>query len=254
MFALLDVLFGLLRASLRTRSDLVLENLLLRPQLAILTRPTRKRPPLRRRDKLVWILVRRLRSDWRHHLIVVRPETVIRWHRRGWQLFWWWRSRSPLGRPRLSPEVRALIARMSRETPLCGAERIRGELLKLGIVVSARSIRRVCLRRETRPPTQGWRTFLANHRPRIWAADFLTVHTLAFKVLYVLLFVAHDRREIVHVNVTASPTAAWVWASWCRRPPGGACPGSWCEIGIASTARISRGGRTGSESRPSSRR
>jgi transposase InsO family protein len=155
---------------------------------------------------------------------VVRPETVIRWHRRGWRLFWWWRSRCPLGRPRLSPEVRELIATMSRDNPLWGAERIRGELLKLGIAVSKRSIRRYRWRRGPRPPSQSWRTFLSNHRPDIWAADLFTVQTLTFRTLYVLLFIAHDRRELVHLAVTAHPVAAWVWrqlvqaTQWGRQP------------------------------------
>ena len=113
---------------------------------------------------------------------------------------------------------------MSRENPTWGSERIRGELLKLGVVVSNRSIRRYRGSRPSRPPSQTWRTFLANHRPDVWAADLFTVQTLTFKTLYVLLFVAHDRRELVHWNVTASPTAAWVWrqlievTSWGRRP------------------------------------
>src|SRR5262245_60027107 len=158
MFGLLGVLFRLIRVCLRSRHDLVVENLLLRHQPADLTRPTRKRPLLRGRDKLVWILARRLCHDWRRHLVVVRPETVVAWHRRGWRLFWRWRSRCPLGRPRLSAEVRDLIATMSRDNPRWGAERIRGELLKLGMVVSKRSIRRYRWRRAPRPPTQTWRT------------------------------------------------------------------------------------------------
>jgi transposase InsO family protein len=113
---------------------------------------------------------------------------------------------------------------MSRDNPLWGAERIRGELLKLGIVVSKRSIRRYRWRRGPRPPTQSWRTFLANHRARIWAADFFTVQTLTFRIVYVLVFVGHDRREIVHLNVTASPAAAWVWRQLLEATPWGRVP------------------------------
>jgi transposase InsO family protein len=224
MFGLVAVLFGLLGAALRSRRDLVLENLLLRHQLATLARPTRKRPPLRRRDKLLWVLARRLCPDWRRHLVLVRPETVVAWHRRGWRLFWWWRSRCPVGRPRLSPEVRELIATMSRDNPLWGAERIRGELLKLGIMVSKRSIRRYRFRRPPGSSSQSWRTFLANHRPQIWAADLFTVQTLTFRTLHVLLFVAHGRRELIHVNVTSSPTAAWVWRQVVQATPWGRLP------------------------------
>jgi hypothetical protein len=114
----------------------------------------------------------------------VTPETVVRWHRQGWRLFWRWKSRSRGGRPHLSPEVRELIARMSRENRLWGTERIRGELLKLGIVVSSRSIRRYRWRGPRRPPSQTWRTFLANHAHHRWAADLFTVPTLTFKTLY----------------------------------------------------------------------
>jgi transposase InsO family protein len=215
-----------LRAACRSRSDLVLENLLLRHQLAVLTRPTRprRRVAFRRLDKLLWVLVRCLRRGWRRHLVAVTPDTVVRWHRAGWRWYWRWRSRSPGGRPRLSPEVRELIARMARENPLWGSKRIRGELLKLGIAVSDRSIRRYRWRPPGRPPSQTWRTFLANHAHAIWAADLFVVQTLTFKTLYVLVFIAHGRRELIHLAVTAHPTAAWVWrqvveaTAWGRRP------------------------------------
>ena len=128
MLEYLLLLTELFRTGVRRRSELVAENLLLRHQLAVLTRPTRKRPRLRAGDRLFWVVARRLRRDWRRHLVLVRPETVLRWHRRGWQLFWRWKSRPRLGRPRLRPEVRALIAAMARDNPRWGSERIRGEL------------------------------------------------------------------------------------------------------------------------------
>ena len=210
MLEYLLLLVGLFLAVLRSRADLVAENLLLRHQLAVLARPTRKLPPLRGRDKLLWVLARRLCAVWRRHLVLIRPETVVRWHREAWKLLWHRRSRPRLGRPRLNDETRELIAVMSRDNPRWGTERIRGELLKLGVVVSNRSIRRYRGRTPPRPPSQTWRTFLANHRPQIWAADLFTVRTLTFKTLYVLLFITHDRRELMHCNVTAQPTAAWV--------------------------------------------
>jgi transposase InsO family protein len=226
MLEYLLLVTGLIRTTLRRRSDLVAENrhLLLRHQLAILTRPTRRQPRLRARDKLFWLLVRAVRRDWRRHLVVVRPQTVIRWHRHAWRLFWRWRSRPGLGRPRLEAEVRELIARMAHENPLWGSERIRGELLKLGIAVSRRSIQRYRWCRPVHPPSQTWRTFLANHAQAIWAADLCTVQTLTFRTLYVLVLIAHGRRELVHVAVTAHPAAAWVWrqaveaTAWGRRP------------------------------------
>ena len=215
-----------LRGACRRRGDLVLENFLLRHQLAVLTRPPRqrRRVRLRRLDKALWVLIRRLRRDWRRHLVFVTPDAVLRWHRAGWRRYWRWRSRGGGGRPRLSPEIRALIARMSRENPLWGSERIRGELLKLGIAVSNRSIRRYRSPGSPRPPSQTWRTFITNHAHAIWAADLCVVQTLTFRTLYVLLFIAHGHRELVHVNVTAQPTAAWVWRQlveatpWRRRP------------------------------------
>jgi transposase InsO family protein len=224
MLEYLLLFVGLVRAALHRRSDLVAENLILRQQLAVLTRPTRKRPRLCFRDRLFWVVVRALRRDWRRHLVVVRPETVIGWHRQSWRLFWRWKSRPRGGRPRLDAEVRELIARMARENPAWGSERIRGELLKLGITVSKRSVQQYRRRGPARPPSQTWRTFLANHRPDLWAADLFTVQTLAFKTLYVLVFIAHGRRELVHVNVTAHPTAAWVWRQLLEATPWGRQP------------------------------
>ena len=211
MLELLWLLLTTILACVRPRQDLVLENLLLRHQLAVLTRPTRTRPRARLRiwDKLLWVLARQWCAGWRKHLAIITPETVVRWHRQGWRLFWRWKSRSRGGRPHLSPEVQELIASMSRENRLWGTERIRGELLKLGIVVSNRSIRRYRWRGPKRPPSQTWRTFLRNHAHHLWAADLFTVPTLTFKTLYVLV---------------SSPTAG---ASWCmstsrptQRPPG----------------------------------
>ena len=217
------LLLGAIRAVACRQADLVVENLLLRHQLAALTRPGRRRPRLRCRDRLIWLAVRRLVHDWQRHLVIVEPRTVVRWHRQAWKLFWRWKSARP-GRPRLSAEVRGLITAMSRENPLWGTERIRGELLKLGISVSNRSIRRYRWRGPKRSPSQTWRTFLANHRPQIWAADLLTIQTLTFRTLYIFFFITHDRRELVHFNVTANPTAAWVWrqlleaTAWGRKP------------------------------------
>ena len=184
MLDLLLVALAGLRAACRSRGDLVLENLLLRHQLGVLTRPTRRqRVRFRSVDRLLWVLIHRLCRDWRRHLVVVTPGTVIRWHRAGWRLYWRWRSHAAGGRPRLSAEVRALIARMSQDNPLWGSERIRGELLKLGVVVSNRSIRRYRWRDDGRPSSQTWRTFLRNHTAHIWAADLFTVQTVTFRTL-----------------------------------------------------------------------
>ena len=227
MFELFALLLAAVGAARRRRGDLIAENLLLRPAPAGGAHPPHASAtarPLRRPDTLLWVLVRRLRRDGRRHLVVVTPDTVVRWHRAGWRLYWRWRPRSPGGRPRLSPEVRDLIARMSEANPLWGSERIRGELLKLGIVVSHRSIWRYRWRPPGRPLSQTWRTFVRKHAHAIWAADLCVVQTLAFETLNVLVFIAHGRRELVYLAVTAHPTAAWVWrrpveaTAWGRRP------------------------------------
>jgi putative transposase len=130
MIELIELLLTTLGSVFRSRKRLILENLLLRQQLQVALR-CQRRPRLRTRDKLFWLLVRHLFRNWRRHLLLVRPETVLRWHRQGWRLFWQWRSHHPLGRPRLTAELRSLIATMARENPHWGTERIRGELLKL---------------------------------------------------------------------------------------------------------------------------
>ena len=208
----------------RSRQELALENLVLRHQLEVLLRRQPK-PCLRNRDRILLVWVRRLwPAGWSLQLRIVRAETVIGWHRRGWRLYWTWRSRSRLGRPRLSPEVRDLITRMSRDNPLWGTVRIRGELLKLAIVVSNRSIRRYRWRGPKRERSQTWRTFLRNQIKGIWAADLFVVQTIGFQSLYVFFFIRHERRELIQCKVTASPTAAWIWrqmievTAWGRQP------------------------------------
>ena len=209
MIECLLLLLALLRAAVRARTELVAESLLLRHQLAVLTRPTRRRPRLRGRDKLVWLLARLVQPDWRRHAILVRPETVVRWHRQGWRLLRRRRSCGPMGRPRVGAEVRDMIARTARENPGWGAERIRGELLKLDIAVSKASVQRYRRRGPARRPGQTWATFLRNHRPSIWAADLLTVQTLAFRTLYVFVLSATPGASS---STRTSPPA--------RQPPG----------------------------------
>ena len=211
-------------AAVRSRRDLALENLVLRHQLQVALR-TNRHPRLHGPDRVLWVWLRRLWPErWREHLHVVQPETVLRWHRKGWRLYWTWKSRTRLGRPHLSAEVRALIARISHENPLWGTERIRGELLKLGIAVSNRSIRRYRWRRLRPTGSQSWRTFLANQLRGIWAADLFVVHTASFRILYVSFLISHQRRELVHFNVTASPTAAWIWHQVLEATPWGRQP------------------------------
>jgi hypothetical protein len=202
VLGLLLVFLAALRAFFRSRHDVFLENLALRHQLEVVLR-NNPRPSLKSRDRVLWVWLSRLWPGWRRHLRVVRPETVIGWHRKGWRLYWTWKSRTRLGRPRLSREVRDLIAEMSRDNPLWGTERIRGELVKLGIVVSNRSIRRYRWGPASPTGSQRWRTFLANEIKGIWAADLFVVQTVGFRTIYVLFFISHGRRELVHFNVTS---------------------------------------------------
>lgn len=186
---------------------LALENLALRQQLAMYRR-TRPRPAIQSSDRLFWVGLRRGWTGWRSALVIVRPATVVAWHRRGFAWYWAWRSRPIGGRPRVSHELPRLIREMAGANPLWGAPRIHGELAKLGLSVSERTVSRLMPRRR-RPPSQTWRTFLQNHASALVALDFFTVPTLTGRVLFVLVVLAHERRRILHVNVTARPTSAW---------------------------------------------
>jgi len=190
----------------QARRDLAFENLLLRQQLAVL-KEKGGRAQISATDRSFWVLVLRLWPRWRDALHIVKPETVIRWHREGFRRHWA-RKCKKKGRPGLDPEIKALIRRMSRANPLWGAPRIHGELLKLGIEVSQTTVAKYLVR-EGKPPSQTWRTFLENHAKDIIATDFFTVPTATFRVLFVLVVLSHDRREILHTNVTESPTAEW---------------------------------------------
>jgi len=195
-------------SALRSHRALALENLALRHQLEVLQRNT-KRPRLTNRDRTLWVVLSRLWADWRKPLILVQPETVIRWHRRGFRLYWRWKSRPRWpGRQRVPKEIRDLIRGMSQVNPLWGAPRIHGELLKLGIELSQASVSKYMLRYR-KPPSQNWRAFLKNHAKDIVSVDFFTVPTATFRVLFVFLVLSNDRRQIIHFNVTESPTAAW---------------------------------------------
>ena len=205
------MLFLILRtfvSALRSHRALALENLALRHQLNVLQRNT-QRPRLTNKDRALWVIISRLWPAWRNPLVVVQPETVIRWHKRGFRVYWRWKSRPRWpGRRKIPEEFRALIRSMSRSNPLWGAPRIHGELLKLGITVSQATVSKY-MARHYKPPSQTWRTFLKNHATDIVSVDFFTVLTATFRVIFVFLVMSNDRRRIVHFNVTESPTAAW---------------------------------------------
>lgn len=188
--------------------QLALENLALRQQLAIYKR-TAARPKLRRSDRLFWVWLSKAWTGWRTAVIMVTPDTVLRWQRRRFRAHWRRLSgRSAMGRPPVDAQIIALVARMAAANPLWGAPRIHGELLKLGIDVAERTISRLIRRRPPRP-AQTWRTFLTNHVRDLVSIDFFTVPTAGLRVLFVLVVLAHHRRRIVQFNVTEHPTAHW---------------------------------------------
>jgi transposase InsO family protein len=207
MLRWLGIIFGALRSTLRTHRELALENLALRQQVAV-WKAGRRRPRLTEMDRIFWVLLSRLWKSWRHSVHIVRPETVVRWHRPGFRLYWAWKSRRRWGRPAIGRDLRDLIRQMSRANPLWGAPRIHGELLKLGLTISQATVSKYMVRRQ-RPPSQGWRTFLKNHAADLIALDFFTVPTATFRVLFVLVMLTHGRRRLVHFNVTEHPTAEW---------------------------------------------
>ena len=206
------LLLGTILCLFRARRSLLLENLAFRQQLAALKR-RRPRPRPTVFDKLFWVFARKYWSGWKQALIVVNPETVVRWHRLGFALYWRVisKARRVVGRKRISKEVRDLIFRMAAENPTWGAPRIHGELLMLGFEVSERTISR-WMKRAPRDPelAKRWLAFLRNHRKAIAALDFFTVPTVRLRVLYCFFVISHDRRRILHFNVTKHPASLWI--------------------------------------------
>ena len=192
----------------KSRHQLRLENLALRQQLAML-KPSVKRPQVSPADRLFWILFSKYVDGWRTMLHALHPDTVVRWHREGFKHYWTWKSRHQrVGRPPVDKEIRKLIRQMQSANIGWGAPRIHGELLKLGIDISQAAVSKYMVRQQ-KPPSQTWRTFLENHADCIAGIDFFTVPTATFRILYVFIVLCHDRRHIVHFNVTAHPTARW---------------------------------------------
>src|SRR6267143_384850 len=212
MLSLLLLWLGALIRLFRSRGNLVLENLTLRQQLAVLKR-RHPRPRLGLFDKLFWVIARRVWSAWKESLIIVTPETVVRWHRTGFRMYWRLisRVRRKVGRRSTPREVRELIFRMVADNPTWGAPRIHGELLMLGFDLSERTISRWMKRAPRDPdPAKRWLAFLRNHREAIAAMDLFTVPTITFGALYCFFVIGHDRRKILHFNVTRNPNALWV--------------------------------------------
>ena len=209
MIALLWFLLTLFASPLKSKSRLEAENAALRYQLIVLRRKVGGRVRLTNGDRLFFIQLYRWFPSVLKVITVIRPETLVRWHRAGFRRYWCWKSRPFGGRPQISAELRTLIRRMSIENPLWGAPRIHGELLKLGFEVAQSSVAKYMVKRGG-PPGQGWRTFLRNHAPDIAAMDLFVVPTIGFSLLYAFVIVRLDRRDLVWISVTTNPTAEWI--------------------------------------------
>jgi putative transposase len=188
------------------QKQVALENVALRQQLAVRTTP---RPKLNNRDRLFWIGLYMIWQDWKSALMIVQPETVTSWHRKRFRRFWWKLSQAKQpGRPRTRSEIQKLIHAMATANPTWGAPRVHGELKKLGFKIAERTVSRLMPNKRGKP-SQTWMTFLRNHVGQMVSVDFFTVPTIQLRVLYVFVILAHDRRRVLHFNVTENPTAAW---------------------------------------------
>jgi hypothetical protein len=209
MVALLCFFVTLLASPFKSKSRLEAENAALRQQLIVLQRKVRGRIHFTNSDRLFFVQLYRWFPSVLKAMTIIRPETIVRWHRAGFRCYWRWKSRSLGGRPQIDADLRALIRRMSVENLLWGAPRIHGELLKLGFSVAQSTVAKYMARRRG-PSSQGWGTFLRNHSPHIAAMDLFVVPTIGFNLLYVLVIVRLARRELVWINVTSYPTAEWI--------------------------------------------
>jgi transposase InsO family protein len=209
MIGLLCFALAILASPFKSKLRLEAENAVLRHQLIVLRRRPHGRVQLTNHDRWFFVQLYRWFPSILKVLMIVRPETLLRWHRAGFRCYWRWKSRRRAGRPQIETELRALIRRMSIENPLWGAPRIHGELLKLGFEVAQSSVAKYMVKRRG-PPSQGWRTFLHNHAPEIAAMDLFVVPTIGFDLLYAFVIVRLGRRDLVWINVTAYPTADWV--------------------------------------------
>ena len=206
MIALLSFVLAIFAAPFKSKSRLEAENAALRHQLIVLRRKMQGRVWLTNNDRWFFIQLYRWFPSILNVLTVIRPETLVHWHRAGFRSYWRWKSRPRGGRPLIEADLRALIRRMSVENPLWGAPRIHGELLKLRLEIAQSSVAKYMVRRSG-PPSQGWRTFLRNHAPDIAAMDLFVAPTIGFDLLYTFIIVRLDRRDLVWINVTTNPTA-----------------------------------------------
>src|SRR6266513_810614 len=209
MVALISFLLNMVASLFKSKSRLEAENAALRHQLIVLQRKVRGRVRFTNSDRLFFVQLYRWFPSVLKSVAIIRPETLVRWHRAGFRRYWRWKSRSLGGRPQIDADLRALIRRMSIENALWGAPHIHGELLKLGFAVAQSTVAKYMTKRPD-PSAQGWGTFLRNHAPNIAAMDLFVVPTIGFNLLYVLVIVRLARRELVWINVTPHPTAEWI--------------------------------------------
>ena len=206
----------------RSKADLIAENALLRQQLIVLQRQS-KRPQLNNIDRIKLLLLARATPIWKQALLIVQPDTLLRWRRELFRIIWRRKSKPKVQSPRIPAETIALIRQMATDNLTWGAERIRGELLKLGIKVSKRTVQKYMGRKDKpRPSGQTWATFLKNHAPQIWACDFTQVYDIFFRSLFIFVIIEHASRRIVHVAVTSNPSDVWVAQQLLEATPWGA--------------------------------
>ena len=223
----------------KSRRRLEAENLLLRHQLTIALWRAPPRLRLLGSDRALLTWMTRLWPSLLDAVQVVQPETILRWHRAGFKMFWRWKSRHRAGRPRIDRGLRDLIRQMSRENPLWGASRIHGELLMLGFELAQSTVSKY-MTRPSKPPSQTWKTFLQNHAQAIAAIDICVVPTLTFELLFAFLILGHGRRQLLWFEVTRHPQpSGWLGRS-PRRFPGSRRQPTWCAITTAPTATPSR--------------
>jgi len=209
MIALVCFVLAMLASPFKSKSRLEAENVALRHQLIVLRRNVRGRLQLTNIDRWFFVQLYRWFPSILQVLTIIRPETLVSWHRAGFRRHWRWKSQWRGGRPQIDAELRGLIRQMSMENLLWGAPRIHGELLKLGFSVAQSTVAKYMVKRRG-PPSQGWRTFLRNQAPDIAAMDLFVVPTIGFKLLYGFVIIRLDRRDLVWINVTTNPTAEWV--------------------------------------------
>ena len=209
MIAIVKLLIWSLVDFFKSRGRLEAEVTVLRHQLNILRRRSPKRVRPNALDRAIFVWLYRLFPDIGNAVAIIRPETIVRWHRMGFRAYWRWKSRNLGGRPKIDEEIRDLVRRMCKENPLWGAPRIHGELLKLGFNVAQSTVSKYMIRRRG-PPSQGWKTFLRNHADGIAAVDFLVVPTINFERLFAFVILGLGRRRILWIGVTTNPTAEWL--------------------------------------------